>query len=684
VPFGGVRCGACPRPSLHESCISRAATGGDKPHILRRDVLNCQNGRPRTPARSVPYTRSMARSDSFFSTISAKKPRPDGKPALTVRERFSALKNLPEFLRLIWQTSPALALGNVALRLLRAALPVAMLYVGQLILDSVVQLSGQPADARQLTPVLTLVALEFGLAIVSDVLGRGVALLDSLLGDLFANQSSVRIMEHAAELDLDQFEDSTFYDKLERARRQTLSRTVLMSQVLSQAQDAITMGFLAVGLTAFNPWLLLLLLVAVVPAFLGESHFNERSYSLVHGWTPERRELDYLRQTGASDETAKEVKIFGLSGFLIDRFRTLSADFYLKNKDLVIRRAGWGAFFAAVGAAGYYAAYVYIISETVRGRVSIGQLTFLAGSFARMRGLLEGILSRFSAVAEGALYLQDFFDFFRLQPRIIRSEDARTVRPFPRPIRQGFVFEKVGFKYRNAEKWALRNLSFQLQAGEKLALVGENGAGKTTLVKLLARLYDPTEGRILLDGHDLREYDPAELRQEIGVIFQDFVRFQLPAGQNLAVGRIEEKENRPRIEQAAQQSLADSVIAKLPGGYEQMIGRRFNGGVDLSGGEWQKIALGRAYMRDAQLLILDEPTAALDARAEYEVFQRFKELTQGKTAVLISHRFSTVRMADRILVIENGQFQEIGSHEELLARGGRYAELFRLQAAGYQ
>ncbi|MBD2715763.1 ABC transporter ATP-binding protein [Microvirga sp. STR05] len=622
---------------------------------------------------------------SLFNAVSAKRPRPEGKPALTVRERFSALKNLPEFLRLIWQTSPALTLGNVALRLLRAALPVAMLYVGQLILDAVVQLSQQPVPERVLAPVLTLVALEFGLAILSDALGRGVALLDSLLGDLFANQTSVRLMQHAAELDLDQFEDSAFYDKLERARRQTLSRTVLMAQVLSQAQDIITMGFLAVGLVAFNPWLLGLLLLAVVPAFLGESHFNERSYSLVHGWTPERRELDYLRQTGASDETAKEVKIFGLSSFLIDRFKLLSDEFYQKNKDLVIRRAGWGAFFAAVGAAGYYAAYVYIISQAVYGRVSIGQLTFLAGSFARMRGLLEGILSRFSTVAEGALYLQDFFDFFHLKPRIVRQElTGERPIPFPRPIRQGFQFENVGFKYRNAEKWALRNLNFTLQAGEKLALVGENGAGKTTLVKLLARLYDPTEGRILLDGYDLREYDPAELRQEIGVIFQDFVRFQLPAGQNLAVGRIEEKDNRPRIEQAASLSLADSVIAKLPGGYEQMIGRRFNGGVDLSGGEWQKIALGRAYMRDAQLLILDEPTAALDARAEYEVFQRFKDLTQGKTAILISHRFSTVRMADRILVIEHGQFVEIGSHEELLARGGRYAELFQLQAAGYR
>ena len=623
----------------------------------------------------------------LFQSISAKNPRggrgPE-KPAVSVRERVSALRHLPAFLQLIWQTSPALTLGNIGLRALRAALPLALLYIGRLIIDEIVQLNRLPPAARALPPVFGLVALEFGLVLLADALGRAVALLDSLLGDLFANASSVRLMRHAAELDLDQFEDSNFYDKLERARRQTLSRSVLMSQVLAQGQDAVTLVLLAGGLVAFQPWLLGLLLLAVVPAFLGESHFNERSYSLSHSWTPERRELDYLRQTGASDETAKEVKIFGLSDFLIDRFATLSDQFYGQNKALALRRAGWGTVFAAVGAAGYYGAYLYIIQQAVAGAISIGQLTFLAGSFARLRSLLESILSRFSQVADGALYLQDFFDFFQIQPRIVRPTLGQAVRPFPRPIRQGFTFEDVGFKYKNAEKWALRHLSFELQAGEKLALVGENGAGKTTLVKLLARLYDPSEGRILLDGHDLREYDPAELRQEIGVIFQDFVRFQLPAGQNLAVGRIEERQNQPRIEQAAGQSLADTVIAKLPLGYDQMIGRRFNGGVDLSGGEWQKIALGRAYMRDAQLLILDEPTAALDARAEYEVFERFKELTQGKTAVLISHRFSTVRMADRILVVEHGRVQEIGSHEELLAQDGRYAELFALQAAGYR
>ncbi|GAA4313902.1 ABC transporter ATP-binding protein [Nibribacter koreensis] len=598
---------------------------------------------------------------------------------MSVQQRVSALKHLPPFLKLVWQTNPRMALLNVVLRLLKAAVPLAMLYVGQLIIDEVIRLT-QVTGERELRYLLTLVAIEFGLAVISDTLNRGIALIDGLLGDLFANQSSIRLMEHAAELDLDQFEDSTFYDKLERARRQTLSRTILMSQVLGQLQDLVTMLFLAVGLVSFNPWLLLLLLIAVLPAFLGESHFNERSYSLVHGWTPERRELDYLRQTGASDDTAKEVKIFGLSDFLVTRFRELSSKFYLDNKKLATRRAAWGSFFAALGSAGYYGAYVYIILQTVQGKVSIGQLTFLAGSFMRMRSLLEAILNRFTSVAEGALYLQDFFDFFELQPRIHRKPNAPA---FPKPIKHGFTFENVGFQYHNSERWAIRNLNFTLRAGEKLALVGENGAGKTTLVKLLSRLYDPTEGRILLDGIDLREYDPADLRREIGVIFQDFVRFQMSAGTNIAIGRIEEKSNQPRIESSAHQSLADTVIAKLPEGYDQVIGRRFNKGVDLSGGEWQKIALGRAYMRDAQLLILDEPTAALDARAEHEVFQRFAELTKGKTAVLISHRFSTVRMADRILVIENGQFVEMGSHEELLAKGERYAELFRLQAKGY-
>jgi ATP-binding cassette subfamily B protein len=326
-------------------------------------------------------------------------------------------------------------------------------------------------------------------------------------------------------------------------------------------------------------------------------------------------------------------------------------------------------------------AYAYIAWSTLSGRFSIGDLTFLAGSFLRLRSLLEGLLIGFSQVAGQALYLDDLFSFFEIEPEIVSPE---TPRPFPLPIRDGFAFEDVGFRYPGAERWAVRHLSFDLRGGEVLALVGENGAGKTTLVKLLARLYDPDEGRILLDGRDLREYDLGALRANIGVIFQDFVRYHLTAAENIAVGRIEARDDRARIVTAAERSLADEVIEKLPAGYDQIIGKRFRTGVDLSGGEWQKVAIARAYMRDAQVLILDEPTAALDARSEFEVFQRFKELSEGKTAVLISHRFSSVRMADRILVLADGKVESMGTHEELLARGGRYAELFELQAAGYR
>jgi len=611
---------------------------------------------------------------------------PEGIP--TLKERWRALGNLPRFFALVWNTSPGIMIVNSILRIARSALPVSILYVGKLIIDQVVLLAktGGGNGVHLYTTVSAqylweLVALEFGLAILSDGLSRAISLLDSLLGDKFGNLTSIRIMRHAAELDLDQFEDSTFYDKLERARQQTTGRTVLLSQVLGQVQDLITMAFLAVGLMTFNPWLIILLLIAVIPAFMGESYFNDRTYALNRRQTQERRELDYLRYLGASDETAKEVKLFSLSGFLIDRFRKLSDKFYRDNRSLAIRRSVWGTFFAFLGSAGYYAAYVVIILRAINGSLSIGDLTFLAGSFRQLRSLLEGILSRFTSVSQGAIYLSDLFEFFEIKPRIVRSTHPR---PFPRPIREGFIFEHVGFRYTNAERWAIRHLNFTLRPGEKLALVGENGAGKTTLIKLLARLYDPAEGRILLDGIDLREYDPDELRGQIGIIFQDYLRYQMTVAQNIAVGNISRQDDRPLIEASARKSLADAVTERLPDKYDQALGRRFRQGVELSGGEWQKIALARAYMRDAQLLILDEPTAALDARAEYEVFQRFAELTQGRSAVLISHRFSTVRMADRILVLEKGELIEIGSHEELLEKKGRYAELFHLQAKGYR
>lgn len=617
-------------------------------------------------------------------------PPPLPAPPQTFRERLGALRNLPPFLKLVWQTSPGITLSEALLRIVRALLPVAALYVGALIIDEVVRLTQMPSPGAgldawlksgSLDHILLLLGLEFALGVSSDLLGRGISLLDSLLSEKLSTATSVRLMEHAAALDLEDFEDSEFQDRLERARMQAAGRTGLINQLFSQAQDVVTIASFSAGLIVYAPWLIALLAVALVPAFIGEAHFNAQAYWLNYNRAPERRELDYVRQVAASAETAKEVKIFGLHRFLIDRYTQLALSFFRANRKIAVRRAAWGSVLTAVSTIAYYFAYAYIVWRTLEGEFTIGNLTFLAGSFLRLRGLLEQLLMGFSSVAGQALYLDDLFSFFEIEPEITSPKNAL---PFPNPIREGFRFEAVGFRYPGAERWAVRDLSFDLKAGEVLALVGENGAGKTTLVKLLARLYDPDEGRIVLDGHDLKAYDLFELRRNIGVIFQDFVRFHLTAADNIAVGRIDARDDRERIARAAERSLADEVIAKLPEGYDQVIGKRFKTGIDLSGGEWQKIAIARAYMRDAQVLILDEPTAALDARAEFEVFQRFKELSAGKTAVLISHRFSSVRMADRIVVLGDGRVEASGTHEQLLAQGGRYAELFELQAAGYR
>jgi ATP-binding cassette, subfamily B, bacterial len=608
----------------------------------------------------------------------------------SLKERVGALKNLRPFAVMVWRTSPQLMVASLVLRLMRALLPVITLFVGKLIIDDVVALVQTPQKPGTFLQWLNsgllnwlglLLIAEFALAILADILGRIVSLVDSLLSERVSNSSSVRLMEHAATLDLEDFEDSEFQDQLERARRQTSGRMTLMGQLLGQAQDIVTVASFVAGFIFFAPWLIALLLLALVPAFLGEAHFTAQSYSLDFGRTPERRELDYVRQTAASVETAKEVKIFGLNGFLIDRYIRLAGDFYAANRRLAIRRASWGGLFTSIGTVGYYLAYAYIAWRTLTGEFSVGDLTFLAGSFRRLRTLLEGLLTSFSTTAGQALYLNDLFSFFEVKPEILSPDNPR---PFPQPIREGFVFDDVGFRYPDAERWAVRHLSFTLHAGEVLALVGENGAGKTTLVKLLTRLYDPDEGRILLDGYDLREYDLNALRGNMGVIFQDFVRYNLSAGDNIAVGKIGARADHARIERAAMRSQADEVINRLPARYHQMIGKRFKNGVELSGGEWQKIAIARAYMREAAVLVLDEPTAALDARSEFEVFKRFKELSSGKTAVLISHRFSSVRMADRILVLADGIVEAAGTHDQLMAQSGRYSELFELQAAGYR
>ncbi len=597
---------------------------------------------------------------------------------ITIKQRIEALKNIPALFLMIHKSSPLLFWLNILLRIVKSGIPVGLLYFGKLIIDQIVILSQNTDESAEL--VWWYLSAEFGLAILSDIISRTITLTGTLLGDKFANDISVRLIEHASKLDLAQFEDPETYDKLERARRQTLARTRLMTQILNQFQGLVTMLSLAIGLITFNWWLLVLLTLTIIPSFIGEMYFNKKSYSLITSWTPQKRILDYLRFIGASDETAKEIKLFGLSEYITQKFKYLSDKYYDENKKLNLSHSFWTTILMVFGTIGYYGAYLFIIRQTVNGQLSLGDLTFLAGAFLQLRRLLDSVLSELASVTESALYLKDLFDFFEIKPTIICPKNPRE---FPNPIRQGFEFVDVGFRYPNSAIWANRHLNFKLRPHEKLALVGENGAGKTTLVKLLARLYDPSEGQILLDGYDLKEYEPEKVQKYIGVIFQDYVRFQMTARENIAVGNITELDNFTKIEAAAKQGLANIVIENLPKKYEQILGKRFDSGTELSGGQWQKIAISRAYMRDAQVLILDEPTSALDARAEHEVFLRFSELTRGKSAVLISHRFSTVRMADRILVLEQGQITEIGTHEELLQQNGKYAELFYLQAKGY-
>ena len=612
-----------------------------------------------------------------------------------MRERTAALRYLPELFRLVWQTHRGYTVTMVVLRLARAFVPVSSMWAAKLIIDEVIALARQ-GDAS-LAPLWRVVALELAIVIVGEILARASSLLESLLADLLSNEISVRLMRHAATLDLEQFEDPKFYDHLERARRQTTGRIGLITMTLIMGQDLLTLLSLSAALVAYNLWLLLLLAIAIIPSFLGETHFASLSYSLLFRWTPERRELDYLRFVGASDRSAKEVQMFGLAGWLSDRYALLAQRYYDATKALSIKNGVVSALLSILGTLGYYAAYVTILLYAVAGTITIGTLTFLAAAFGRSRDLIQRLLLSASDIYEQCLYLRDLFVFFETKPAIVSRPGARQA---PRSIRTGFVFDDVGFRYPGTERWAVRHVSFAIRPAERIALVGENGAGKTTITKLITRLYDPSEGRILLDGVDLRDYDIASLRQAIGVIFQDFVRYDMRFDENVGVGGIEamsEYLGRRRdatteipdvppetLVDAAERSMASSLLPRLPSGYRQMLGRRFDDGVDLSGGEWQKIALARAYMRSPQLLILDEPTAALDARAEYDVFVRFNQLMAGRMAVVISHRFSTVRMADRIMVLAGGRVIEEGTHDELARQGGLYGELFEMQAAGYR
>jgi ATP-binding cassette subfamily B protein len=605
-------------------------------------------------------------------------------------ERLRALKNLPPVLGILWQSSRVAVSWGIALRLVVATLPFAIAKVAQYIINGIAGvLRGQPLQAQTVdlfgmhstVPFWHLVAAEVGLNVFLGLMTRAIDYSDSLLANSYTQYVSVRVMEQAARLDLTTYENPVFYDRLERARVQATDRLAMIQQMGRLLQQVITTVVFSAALAAASPWLILLLALGVLPSFLGETHYAFLGYAKNFRQTPAKRQMDYLRQVAGSREGAKEVKLFGLSKFFTERFQTLAGQIYREDVALSRSKLIVGGLLGVIGTLGYYGAYIYVIRRTLHGQYDIGQFTFLTTAIQQASSNLQMVFSTASGIADQALFLTDLIAFFEMKPTVDQNPNGAVA---PRPIVRGFEFRNVSFTYPGTNRTILKNFTFHLKPGERIALIGENGQGKTTVVKLITRLYDPTEGQILLDGKDLREYALEDLHREIGVIFQDFMRYEMTARENIAVGRIEWNHEQKEIEFAAHKSLADTVVAKLEHGYDQTLGRRFEGGVELSGGEWQKIALARAYLRDAQLLILDEPTAALDAKSELEVFERFAELTLGKMALLISHRFSTVRMADRIVVLSGGRLVEEGNHTELMARGGLYAEMFEMQAASYR
>lgn len=598
------------------------------------------------------------------------------KPSL--KKSFSALVYIPRFFKEIWRTNKKLFILSSVCRLIGALLPVVILWIGKIIIDEIVLQS--KADVSDLTRLWTFVAIEFGLIILSDLVSRAISLTDSLLGDAYSIESSVTIIKKTNQIDISLLEDSEFYDKLERARTQTTGRVGLMSNALGEVQSLISIATLVAGLIYFEPYLIILLVLSIIPSFINEIWFSQQQYSLARGWTAERRELDYLRFIGANNQTAKEIKLFGLTDFIVERFKNLSNEYFDLNKKLAIKRSALGFLFNVLGTLSYYGAYIFIIYRVISGVITLGELTFLSGAFNRLTRSLQDFFSRFTRITESALYLKDYFEFIDISIEPKHTEDM----PLPDKIQKGFEFRNVRFSYPDSDHEILKGVSFKIEVGEKMAFVGQNGAGKTTLTKLLLRFYEPTSGEILLDGININRFKKDEYQEFFGVIFQDFFRYEFTVRENIAIGDIDELENDEKIRNAAELSLASQVVSELKKGYEQQLGKRFSKGQELSGGQWQKVALARAYMKDAEVMILDEPTSALDAKAESDVFERFIGLTKGKTSIIISHRFSTVRQADRILVLDEGKVLEIGTHEELMANQSLYAELFRLQAEGYR
>ncbi|HEX2913852.1 MAG TPA: ABC transporter ATP-binding protein [Chloroflexia bacterium] len=600
------------------------------------------------------------------------------------RSTAEAFSNVPGAFKLVWEAHRSATIAMAITTLVMALLPAAQAWTGKLIVDSIVDsLNRKLAVDTGLGNVLPVVILEFFLFALNSSMLQVRTLLDHLLNARLTHHVQTTIIRKALTLDLHFFENSSYYDQLQNAQREVNWRplSIVRSSFLL-AQDTIQLISLLALLIAFGPIVALLLFGAALPSFVAQMRYSRLYFRLLTWHAPEFRLKSYWEQLLTVDSSMKEIKLFGLGAPLLRRYEDQFWKFYREDTALAGRRTFMSIMWGVLAALSYYGAYAWTIYRTLRGELTLGDLTLYLTVLRQSQGSFQGIFSSLGEIYEGSLFMSNLFGFLKLKPLIASADEGQ--RPVPHPIRQGIEFCNVSFRYPGSQEWALRNLNLSIGPNEKLALVGANGAGKTTLVKLLTRLYEPTEGEIRLDGVNLRDYRLSELHQRIGVIFQDFVRYQATARENIGFGQIAALDDAERIRLSARKGGADSVIEELPQDYETMLGRWFEGGQELSGGEWQKIALSRAFMRDGEVLVLDEPTAALDAGHEYEIFQRFRELTAGKIALLISHRFSTVRMADRIAVIEDGQLIELGSHAELLALNGTYARLFNLQAEGYR
>ena len=598
------------------------------------------------------------------------------------KELRGSFAHTPQAVRLVWQTNRAATVGLGLLTLGGALLPASQAWVGKLIVDGVVASIRVGADPARIRTVFVYLLIELGLFLLSTALNHARRLIQQLIQLQLANRIRAEIIRKALTLDLAFFEHPDFYDRLQNARREGGYKPVdLINDTFQIVQNTITLISFAVLMLRFSPWLVVILLLTSIPAFVAETRFSEQGFRLLTRRAPETRQINYLARLLTEDSAAKEIKLFNLGDTLLTRYVTLFEKFFQEDKSLALRRAVVGFTLGLMATLGFYGSYAWIVWHTLQGRISLGDMTLYLSIFRQGQSTFQSILSAVGSIYENNLFMANFFDFLSLEPQMAIAAPAQ--RPAA-PLRRGIEFRGVGFRYPESGEWALRDINLTIRPGEKIALVGHNGAGKTTLIKLLSRLYDPTEGTISIDGVDLRALDPLELRQRIGIIFQDFVRYHLPAKENIGFGQIEALDSFERIVEAARKSGAHAIIEDLPDGYETMLGRWFRDGHELSMGQWQKIALARAFMRNAEILVLDEPTASVDAQTEYEIFRHFQQLTEGKMAILISHRFSTVRMADRIVVIDEGRIAEIGNHHELLRREGIYARLFGMQAEGYR